>query len=156
MKQFSPCSELPILLQKSGCSASTVSGPGDSNSGVIRIKGSRKGLAAKTDCNGRYVYLNPRKGGQIAVAESARNVVCSGAKPVAISNCLNFGNPYKPDVYWTFKEALAGMGEACRALDTPVTGGNVSFYNENPNGAIFPTPVIGMLGIVEDVEKQIG
>lgn len=133
----------------------TVSGPGDSNAGVIRIKGSRKGLAAKTDCNGRYVYLNPRKGGQIAVAESARNVVCSGAKPVAISNCLNFGNPYKPDVYWTFKEALAGMGEACRALDTPVTGGNVSFYNENPNGAIFPTPVIGMLGIVEDVEKHV-
>ncbi|TVR17850.1 MAG: phosphoribosylformylglycinamidine synthase subunit PurL [Balneolaceae bacterium] len=132
----------------------TVNAPGASNSGVIRIKGSKKGLAAKTDCNGRYVYLNPRKGGQIAVAESARNVVCSGAKPVAITNCLNFGNPYKPDVYWTFKEALGGMGDACRALGTPVTGGNVSLYNENPKGAIFPTPVIGMLGIVEDVEKH--
>ncbi|PWN05470.1 phosphoribosylformylglycinamidine synthase subunit PurL [Rhodohalobacter mucosus] len=132
----------------------TVNAPGNSDSGVIRIKGSKKGLAAKTDCNGRYVYLNPRKGGQIAVAESARNVVCSGAKPVAVTNCLNFGNPYKPEVYWTFKEALGGMGDACRALNTPVTGGNVSFYNENPNGAIFPTPTIGMLGIVEDVEKH--
>ncbi len=132
----------------------TVNGPGNSNSGVIRIKGTKKGLAAKTDCNGRYVYLNPRKGGQIAVAESARNVVCSGGRPVAITNCLNFGNPYKPEVYWTFKEALGGMGDACRALNTPVTGGNVSFYNENPDSAIFPTPTIGMLGIVEDVEKH--
>ncbi len=132
----------------------TVNGPGPSNSGVIRIKGTKKGLAAKTDCNGRYVYLNPRKGGQIAVAESARNVVCSGAKPVAVTNCLNFGNPYKPEVYYTFKEALGGMGDACRALGTPVTGGNVSLYNENPNSAIFPTPVIGMLGIMEDVDKH--
>ena len=133
----------------------TVNAPGNSDSGVIRIKDSKKGLAAKTDCNGRYVYLNPRKGGQIAVAESARNVVCSGAKPVAVTNCLNFGNPYKPEVYWTFKEALGGMGDACRALNTPVTGGNVSFYNENPEGAIFPTPTIGMLGIIEDVEKHV-
>ncbi len=132
----------------------TVNAPGASDSGVIRIKGTNKGLAVKTDCNGRYVYLNPRKGGQIAVVESARNVVCSGGKPVAITNCLNFGNPYKPEVYWTFKEALGGMGDACRALNTPVTGGNVSLYNENPKGAIFPTPVIGMLGIVEDVEKH--
>ncbi|MFU8812776.1 MAG: phosphoribosylformylglycinamidine synthase subunit PurL [Balneolaceae bacterium] len=133
----------------------TVNGPGNSNSGVIRLKGTKKGLAAKTDCNGRYVYLNPRKGGQIAVAESARNVVCSGARPVAVTNCLNFGNPHKPEVYWTFREALGGMGDACRALNTPVTGGNVSLYNENPNGAIFPTPVIGMLGIVDDVEKHV-
>lgn len=132
----------------------TVNAPGASDSGLIRIKGTKKGLAVKTDCNGRYVYLNPRKGGQIAVAESARNVVCSGGKPVAITNCLNFGNPYKPEVYWTFREALGGMGDACRRLNTPVTGGNVSFYNENPKGAIFPTPVIGMLGIVEDVEKH--
>lgn len=132
----------------------TVTGPGASDSGVIRIKGTKKGLVAKTDCNGRYVYLNPRKGGQIAVVESARNVVCSGAKPMAITNCLNFGNPYKPEVYWTFKEALGGMGDACRALNTPVTGGNVSFYNENPNGAIFPSPIIGMLGVIEDVEKH--
>ncbi|HET8864307.1 MAG TPA: phosphoribosylformylglycinamidine synthase subunit PurL [Gracilimonas sp.] len=133
----------------------TVTGPGASDSGVIRIKGTKKGLVAKTDCNGRYVYLNPRKGGQIAVAESARNVVCSGAKPMAITNCLNFGNPYKPEVYWTFKEALGGMGDACRALNTPVTGGNVSLYNENPKGAIFPSPIIGMLGVIEDVEKHV-
>ena len=132
----------------------TVNAPGASDSGVIRIKGTKKGLAVKTDCNGRYVYLNPRKGGQIAVAESARNVVCSGGRPVAITNCLNFGNPYKPEVYWTFKEALGGMGDACRSLGTPVTGGNVSLYNENPKGAIFPTPVIGMLGIVDDVENH--
>ncbi|GAA5521551.1 phosphoribosylformylglycinamidine synthase subunit PurL [Aliifodinibius salicampi] len=132
----------------------TVNGPGASDSGLVRIKGTNKGLAVKTDCNGRYVYLNPRRGGQIAVAEAARNVVCSGAKPMAITNCLNFGNPYKPEVYWTFKEALAGMGEACRTFNTPVTGGNVSFYNENPEMAIFPTPVIGMLGLVEDMENH--
>jgi phosphoribosylformylglycinamidine synthase len=132
----------------------TVDGPGNSDGGVIRLKDSKKGLAASTDCNGRYVYLNPRKGGQIAVAESARNVVCSGAKPVAITNCLNFGNPYKPELYWVFKEALGGMGDACRALNTPVTGGNVSFYNENPKGAVFPTPTIGMLGIIEDVDAH--
>jgi phosphoribosylformylglycinamidine synthase len=132
----------------------TVTPPGASDSGVIRIKGTNKGLVAKTDCNGRYVYLNPRRGGQIAVIESARNVVCSGGQPLAITNCLNFGNPYKPEVYWTFKEALGGMGDACRALNTPVTGGNVSFYNENPEGAIFPTPVIGMLGLIEDIEKH--
>ena len=132
----------------------TVQGPGAADAGVIRLKGSKKGLVAKTDCNGRYVYLNPRRGGQIAVAESARNVVCSGAKPMAITNCLNYGNPYKPEVYWTFKESLAGMGDACRKLNTPVTGGNVSFYNENPECAIFPTPIIGMLGVIEDVEKH--
>lgn len=132
----------------------TVNGPGASDSGVVRIKGTKKALAVKTDCNGRYVHLNPRKGGQIAVAESARNVVCSGAKPMAITNCLNFGNPYKPEVYWTFKEALAGMGDACRMFNTPVTGGNVSFYNENPEMAVFPTPVIGMLGLIEDVENH--
>ncbi|MDR9388664.1 MAG: phosphoribosylformylglycinamidine synthase subunit PurL, partial [Balneolaceae bacterium] len=132
----------------------TVVGPGESDAGVIRLKGSKKGLAIKTDCNAKYVYLNPHRGGMIAVAESARNVVCAGGKPVAITNCLNFGNPYKPEVYWTFKEALRGMGDACRALEAPVTGGNVSFYNENPTGAIYPTPTIGMLGIVEDVDAH--
>ncbi|HKK45415.1 MAG TPA: phosphoribosylformylglycinamidine synthase subunit PurL, partial [Balneolaceae bacterium] len=132
----------------------TVNGPGASDSGIVRIKGSNKGLAVKTDCNGRYVYLNPRRGGQIAVAEAARNVVCSGAKPMAITNCLNFGNPYKPEVYWGFKEALAGMADACRIFNTPVTGGNVSFYNENPKGSVFPTPVIGMLGLIEDLENH--
>ena len=129
----------------------TINGPGPGDAAVVRIKGSNKGLAVKTDCNGRYVYLNPRRGGQIAVAEAARNVVCAGGRPLAITNCLNFGNPYKPEVYWTFKEAVRGMGEACRMLNTPVTGGNVSFYNENPEGAVFPTPTIGMLGLVDDV-----
>jgi len=133
----------------------TVNAPGASDSGVIRLKGTNKGLAVKTDCNGRYVYLNPRRGGQIAVAEAARNVVCSGAQPVAITNCLNFGNPYKPEVFWTFREAVGGMGDACRVLNTPVTGGNVSLYNENPNSAIFPTPVVGMLGVVEDIENHV-
>lgn len=128
----------------------TVVLPG-SDAAVVRIKGTRRALAMKTDCNGRYVFLNPRMGAKIAVAESARNVVCSGGKPVAITNCLNFGNPYKPEIFWQFQESIAGIGEACRALDTPVTGGNVSFYNENPDGAVYPTPVIGMLGIVEDI-----
>ncbi len=132
----------------------TVQGPGSSDAALVRLKGSPKALAVKTDCNGRYVYLDPRRGGQIAVAESARNVVCSGGRPLAITNCLNFGNPYKPEVYWTFKEAVGGMSDACRALGTPVTGGNVSFYNENPDGAVFPTPTIGMLGLVEDLKAH--
>lgn len=128
----------------------TVIQPGG-DAAVIRLKGSRKGLAVKTDCNARYVYLNPRRGAAIAVAESARNVAMTGARPVAITNCLNFGNPYKPENYWQFQEAIAGIGEACRALETPVTGGNVSFYNESPNAAVYPTPTIGMLGVLEDV-----
>ncbi len=120
---------------------------------VVYVKQGLKGLAMKTDCNGRYVYLNPRRGAAIAVAESARNVACTGATPVAITNCLNFGNPYKPGVFWQFKEAVAGIGEACRVFDTPVTGGNVSFYNESPTTSVYPTPVIGMLGILDDVRK---
>ncbi len=127
----------------------TVVLPG-SDAAVVRIKKSEKLLSMKTDCNSRYVYLNPRKGAAIAVAESGRNVVCTGGKPIAITNCLNFGNPYKPEVYWQFTEAIAGIGEACRALDTPVTGGNVSFYNESHHAAVFPTPTIGMLGIVDN------
>ena len=129
----------------------TAQGPGG-DAAVIRVKGTRRALSMKTDCNGRYVYLNPRRGAQIAVAEAARNVACTGALPLAITNCLNFGNPYKPEVYFQFKEACAGMGEACNVFDTPVTGGNVSFYNENPNGAVYPTPVIGMLGLIEDID----
>ena len=110
-------------------------GPGES-AGVIRVKGTSKGLSISTDCNGRYVYLDPNKGGMIAVAESARNVVCTGAEPLAITNCLNFGNPKDPEIYWQFRQAVLGMGEMCRALNTPVTGGNVSFYNENTQGAV--------------------
>lgn len=125
---------------------------GISDAAIVRIKGTNKALALKTDGNARYVYLNPRKGAEIAVAESARNVICCGAKPIAITNCLNFGNPYNPENYWQFKEAVAGIGNACRVFDTPVTGGNVSFYNESPNYSVFPTPVIGMLGLIEDIK----
>ena len=133
--------------------SNTVQGPGG-DAAVIRLKGTQKGLAISTDCNGRYVYLNPRMGGQIAVAESARNVVCSGAEPIAITNCLNFGNPQDPEIYWQFKEAVLGIGEACRALNTPVTGGNVSFYNETGETAVYPTPVIGMVGLLENIEQN--
>ncbi len=130
----------------------TITGPG-CDSAVIYVKDTNKALAVKTDCNGRYVYLNPKEGTKIAVAESARNIVCSGGKPLAITNCLNFGNPYKPEVYWQFKQAIEGMGEACRFFDTPVTGGNVSFYNESPDTAVYPTPTIGMLGLIENLEN---
>ncbi|MBS1537316.1 MAG: phosphoribosylformylglycinamidine synthase subunit PurL [Bacteroidetes bacterium] len=124
---------------------------------VMRIKElPGKGFAVCTDCNSRYAYLNPYRGGMIAVAEAARNVVCVGAEPVAITNCLNFGNPYDEEVYYQFKEAIRGMGDACRALETPVTGGNVSFHNQSRNHAIFPTPTIGMLGLIEDVTKITG
>ena len=125
-----------------------------SDAAVVRVDGTKKFLAMKTDCNSRYVYLNPKIGAEIAVAEAARNVICSGAKPIGITNCLNFGNPYKPESYWQFKEAVEGIAHACRIFETPVTGGNVSFYNENPLGAIYPTPVIGMVGLIE-VESHI-
>ena len=131
---------------------STVLGPGDGDDAVLRVRGTNKAIAVKTDCNGRYVYLDPRVGGRIAVAEAARNVACVGARPKAITNCLNFGNPKKPEVFFQFREAVFGMGDACRALGTPVTGGNVSLYNENPQGAVYPTPTIGMVGLVEDVK----
>ena len=121
-----------------------------SDAAVIRIKGTDKFLAMTTDCNGRYVYLNPRKGAEIAVAEAVRNVVCSGATPIGITNCLNFGNPYKPESFWQFKEAVAGIGHACRVFNTPVTGGNVSFYNESPESSIYPTPIIGVVGLIEN------
>ncbi len=141
----------------------TIVGPG-CDAAVIYIKRSNKALAMKTDCNPRYVYLNPKEGAKIAVAESARNIVCSGGVPLAVTNCLNFGNPYKPEIFWQFAKAIEGMGEACRFLDTPVTGGNVSFYNESSDPsssskaglhrtsqAVYPTPTIGMVGLVEDL-----
>jgi len=123
-----------------------------SDAAVIRIKElPGRALAVATDCNSRYVYLNPYVGGMIAVCEAARNVACTGALPVAVTNCLNFGNPYNPEVYWQFREVIRGMRDACSALDTPVTGGNVSFHNESQQRAIYPTPTIGMLGIVDDL-----
>ena len=130
----------------------TVIGPGG-DAAVLRIRGTNKAIAVKTDCNGRYVHLDPRVGGRIAVAEAARNVACTGARPMAITNCLNFGNPTRPEVFYQLREAVAGMGEACRALGTPVTGGNVSLYNESPAGAVYPTPVVGMVGLIDDVAR---
>ncbi len=130
----------------------TIVGPG-CDSAVVMLKDTNKALTMNTDCNARYVYLNPRVGTQIAVAETARNIVCSGGKPLAVTNCLNFGNPYKPENYWQFKEAVKGMGEACRKFNTPVTGGNVSFYNESPNTAVYPTPTIGMVGLIENLNN---
>ena len=122
-----------------------------SDAAIIRLKGQDKGLAMTVDCNSKYVHADAYKGGLIAVSEAARNIVCSGAKPVAITNCLNFGNPYDPEVYWNFVEALRGMGDACLKFETPVTGGNVSFYNQSPTRAVNPTPTIGMLGIIDKV-----
>jgi phosphoribosylformylglycinamidine synthase len=130
----------------------TVVGPGG-DAAVLRIRGTSRGVAVKTDCNGRYTYLDPLNGGRIAVAEAARNVACTGARPKAITNCLNFGNPRKPSVYFQLREAIKGMGEACTALSTPVTGGNVSLYNESPLGAVYPTPVVGMVGLIESIDK---
>ncbi|HJN39029.1 MAG TPA: AIR synthase related protein, partial [Chloroflexota bacterium] len=133
--------------------ANTVSGPG-SDAAVLRIKGTKRAIAIATDGNGRQVFLDPRSGGARAVAEAARNVVCAGAEPIAITNCLNFGSPTEPAVYYQFAEAVAGISEACERLGTPVTGGNVSFYNEANNRQIHPTPVIGMLGVIEDIEDR--
>jgi phosphoribosylformylglycinamidine synthase subunit PurL len=128
----------------------TVIGPGG-DAAVVRVRGTDRALACKTDCNGRYVYLSPRIGAQIAVAEAARNVACTGARPMAITNNLNFGNPKRPEVYFQLREAVRGMAEACTALGTPVTGGNVSLYNENPSGAVYPTPVVGMVGLIDSI-----
>jgi phosphoribosylformylglycinamidine synthase II len=121
---------------------------------VVAVKDTDKAIVLTTDCNSRYVYADPYKGTAIAVAEAARNITCAGGEPVAITNCLNFGNPYNPEVYWQFVSAIKGMGDACRKFETPVTGGNVSFYNQSADGgSVFPTPTIGMLGIMEDVEN---
>lgn len=128
-----------------------------SDAPVVRIKGTNKAISITVDCNGRYVQADPEQGCAIAVAESARNVTCSGGLPVAITNCLNFGNPYNPEVYWQFVGAIQGMKKACDKFNTPVTGGNVSFYNQsNDGGAVFPTPVIGMLGLLDHFEKRMG
>lgn len=125
-----------------------------SDATIVNIHGTQKALAVSVDCNSRYVYADPKIGTAIAVCEGARNIVCSGAEPMAITNCLNFGNPYNPELYWQFVNAIQGMSEACVKLETPVTGGNVSFYNQSENGPVFPTPTIGMLGILKDKKYQ--
>lgn len=128
----------------------TVVAPG-SDAAVLRIRGTNKALAMTTDCNSRYVYLDPEVGGKIAIAEAARNIVCSGAQPLAVTDCLNFGNPEKPEIFWQLEKAVEGMSEACRVLETPVISGNVSLYNETNGEAIYPTPIVGMVGIVEHI-----
>ena len=126
-----------------------------SDAAVVRVHGSAKGLAVTTDCNSRYVFADPKVGAMIAVSEAARNIVCSGGIPVAITNCLNFGNPYNPEVYYQFVHAIKGMGEACLKFDTPVTGGNVSFYNQSEDGPVYPTPTIGMVGVLDTLDQKM-
>ena len=128
----------------------TVVAPG-SDAAVLRVRGTNKGLAMTTDCNARYIYLDPTTGGKIAVAEAARNIVCSGGQPLAITDCLNFGNPEKPEIFWQIQKSADGIAEACLALDAPVIGGNVSMYNERSGEAVYPTPTIGMVGLVKDL-----
>jgi phosphoribosylformylglycinamidine synthase len=135
--------------------AGSVSTNAPSDAAVVIAKPTNKGLALTTDCNSRYVFADPYKGAMIAVAEAARNIVCSGGHPLGITNCLNFGNPYNPEVYYQFVNAIKGMGEACIKFDTPVTGGNVSFYNQSPDGPVYPTPTIGMVGIMETVDAKM-
>ncbi|MGA2354849.1 MAG: phosphoribosylformylglycinamidine synthase subunit PurL, partial [Terriglobales bacterium] len=131
----------------------TVDAPGAGDAGVIRIKGSNRGLAMALDGNGRWCYLDPRLGAMHAVAEAARKVACAGATPIGATNCLNFGNPEKPHIMWQFSQVIDGITKACEELDTPITGGNVSFYNETLGEGIYPTPVIGVVGLLEDVHK---
>lgn len=135
--------------------AGTASTNGPSDAAIVIAKPTSKGLALTTDCNSRYVFADPYKGAMIAVAEAARNIVCSGGEPLGVTNCLNFGNPYNPEVYYQFVNAIKGMGEACIKFDTPVTGGNVSFYNQSPDGPVYPTPTIGMVGLLDNVDQKM-
>ena len=128
---------------------------GPSDAAVVAVKGTSKALALTTDCNSRYVFANPYVGCMIAVSEAARNIVCSGGQPLGVTNCLNFGNPYDPEVYYQFVESIKGMSAACTKFDTPVTGGNVSFYNQSPSGPVYPTPTIGMVGLLENADNKM-
>jgi phosphoribosylformylglycinamidine synthase len=134
----------------------TLEGPGSGDAAVVRIKGTKRALALSSDGNGRWCRLDPYIGAQLAVAEAARNVACSGALPIAATNCLNFGSPEKPEVMWQFSRAIDGIAEACTALEIPITGGNVSFYNETLGRSIDPTPVLGVLGMLEDATRALG
>jgi phosphoribosylformylglycinamidine synthase II len=134
--------------------ASTVLGPGG-DAGVLRVPDTDFGLAVTLDCNARLVALDPYEGGKATVAEAARNVACTGARPLGITDCLNFGNPEKPEVFYQFREACRGIAEACRAFETPVTGGNVSLYNESPTGAVYPTPTVGMVGLLDRAADRV-
>ena len=154
--------DLPAIASKrwvyeqydSSVQANTVLGPGG-DAAVLRVRGTQLGVAVTSGGSGRYVWLDPYEGGKACVAEAARNIAATGAKPLAVTNCLNFGNPDKPEVFFQFTEACRGMADACRALHTPITGGNVSFYNESPGGAVMPTPMIGMVGVLDDVRNRV-
>ncbi len=135
--------------------AGTTSSNAPSDAAIVLAKPTNKALALTTDCNSRYVFADPYKGAMIAVAEAARNIVCSGGQPLGVTNCLNFGNPYDPEVYYQFSNAIKGMGEACVKFDTPVTGGNVSFYNQSPDGPVYPTPTIGMVGLLDSPDDKM-
>ena len=155
--------ELPSIASKKWITVQYDSMVGTANSStnepsdaaIVLAKPSEKALAVTTDCNSRYVFADPYKGAMIAVAEAARNIVCSGGEPLGVTNCLNFGNPYDPQVYYQFVHAIKGMGEACRKFNTPVTGGNVSFYNQNPEGPVYPTPTIGMVGLLDSFKDKM-
>jgi phosphoribosylformylglycinamidine synthase len=134
----------------------TTAFPGRTDAAVLRIRGTNKAIALTTDCNARYCFVDPYAGAQIAVAEAARNLSCVGATPLAVTDCLNFPNPEKPDNFWVFRTSVEGLAEACEQFDTPVISGNVSFYNETPDHAIYPTPTIGMIGLIEDACKNVG
>jgi phosphoribosylformylglycinamidine synthase len=136
-----------------GAGNTSTNAPSDAS--VVLAKGTGKALAITVDCNSKYVFADPYVGGMIAVAEAARNIVCSGGEPIGVTNCLNFGNPYDPEVYYQFVKAVTGMGDACKKFKTPVTGGNVSFYNQNPDGPVYPTPTIGMVGILDDFNTRM-
>jgi phosphoribosylformylglycinamidine synthase len=136
-----------------GAGNTSTNAPSDAS--VVLAKGTGKALAITVDCNSKYVFADPYVGGMIAVTEAARNIVCSGGEPIGVTNCLNFGNPYDPEVYYQFVKAVTGMGDACKKFNTPVTGGNVSFYNQNPDGPVYPTPTIGMVGILDDFENRM-
>src|SRR5258706_6460260 len=123
--------------------------------GVVRVKGTNRALAMSVDCNSRFVYLDPFAGAQLAVAEAARNVACAGGVPIGATNCLNFGNPERPEIMWQFAKAVEGMGAACRALDIPITGGNVSLYNETGGRAGLPTPVLGGGRLIRDADNGV-
>ena len=135
---------------------STVLAPGG-DAAMLRVKGTRLGIAVTTDCNARYCHLDPHLGAQLAVAEAARNIIATGARPLAVTDCLNFANPDRPEVFWELEEAIAGLAYACRALEVPVVSGNVSLYNDsNGESAIYPTPVVGMVGVIDDYGKRLG
>src|SRR4030095_5478511 len=136
-----------------GTANASTNSPGDA--AIVLAKGTGKALAVTTDCNARYTFSDPYKGAMIAVAEAARNIVCSGAEPIGVTNCLNFGNPYDPEVYYQFVKAVEGMGEACRKFNTPVTGGKVRFYNRNHEGPVYPTPTIGMVGVIDKMNTHM-